>query len=76
MWVELLMSIQCPSKGPKLAGNPCQGIGGKIGRENHTCDGRTVTSFNVAPANWKFKVRAPVSYVRATMINTNAEITT
>ena len=50
------MSIQCPSKGPKLAGNPCQGIGGKIGRENHTCDGRTVTSFNVAPANWKFKV--------------------
>ena len=70
------MLIHCPSKGPKLAGNPCQGIGGKIGRENHTCDGRTVTTFNVALANSQFKVRAPVSYVRATMINIIAEITT
>ena len=69
------MSIQCPSKGPKLAGNPCQGIGGKIGRENHTCDGRTLATFNVAAGNSQLKVRAPDSYVRATMINTIIEIT-
>ena len=30
------MWIQCPLKGPKLGGSPCQETGGKTGRATHT----------------------------------------
>jgi len=36
MWVVLGMCIQCPSKGQKLGGKPCQEIGAKTGKATPT----------------------------------------
>lgn len=53
------MSMQCPSKGPNLTGNPCQETGGKIGKATLTSMAKAsplgsppVTAAPSPPSTW------------------------